>query len=159
MVRETGIEPVCPRGRRILSPVRLPIPPLPHGGRHFTIGAMDWQESIFSPTKKVKEIDKGEPPGEHEKGAGCVDPAPSNHQSMWKGCFNDEAANALGGSTDSIDHYFQNKRDALCHKTSLEFCEIPRLGLRDTFAQLRPVSFQGRDYNHGFHVGHNGLLP
>jgi site-specific DNA recombinase len=44
MVRETGIEPVCPRGRRILSPVRLPIPPLPHSGRHFTIAVTDRQE-------------------------------------------------------------------------------------------------------------------
>src|SRR5208282_4075383 len=28
MVPETGVEPVCPRGRWILSPVRLPISPL-----------------------------------------------------------------------------------------------------------------------------------
>ena len=29
MVGETGLEPVRPHGQRILSPLRLPIPPLP----------------------------------------------------------------------------------------------------------------------------------
>ena len=32
MVPEAGLEPACPCERRILSPLRLPISPLRHGG-------------------------------------------------------------------------------------------------------------------------------
>src|SRR5579872_6046822 len=31
LVRKEGVEPPRPRGHRILSPARLPVPPLPHG--------------------------------------------------------------------------------------------------------------------------------
>ncbi len=31
LVRKEGVEPPRPCGHRILSPARLPVPPLPHG--------------------------------------------------------------------------------------------------------------------------------
>ena len=33
LVAQTGVEPVCPRGRLILSQVRLPIPTLGHDSK------------------------------------------------------------------------------------------------------------------------------
>src|SRR5438874_6766523 len=49
LVRKGGVEPPRPRGHRILSPARLPIPPLPHE-RHPALGSLFWRQvASFGP--------------------------------------------------------------------------------------------------------------
>src|SRR5207248_10744483 len=49
LVRKGGVEPPRPRGHRILSPARLPIPPLPQE-RHPALGSLFWRQvASFGP--------------------------------------------------------------------------------------------------------------